>query len=98
MRVAFFSTKAYDRRFFDAANAPYRHEIHYLEPRLTRATVSLAHGFAVVCAFVNDQLDEPVLEALRAGGTKLIALRSSGYNHVNRAVAERSGITVVHVP
>lgn len=52
----------------------------------------------MVCAFVNDQLDKPVLEALRAGGTKLIALRSSGYNHVNRAVAERRGITVVHVP
>ncbi len=98
MRVAFFSTKAYDRRFFDAANAAHAHEVLYLEPRLTPATARLAHGFEVVCAFVNDQLDKAVLETLRAGGTTMIALRSGGYNHVDLAVAKQSGLTVVHVP
>ncbi len=35
MRVAVFSTKPYDRHFLDAANASARHELAYLEPRLT---------------------------------------------------------------
>lgn len=98
MRVAFFSTKPYDRRFFDAANATHRHDIAYLEPRLMLETASLARGCEAVCAFVNDRLDATVLEALRAGGTRSIALRSAGYNHVDLAAAARLGFTVVHVP
>lgn len=98
MKIAFFSTKPYDRRFFDATNDPRRHEILYLEPRLTAATASLAHDCPAVCAFVNDQLDADVLRALHAGGTRLIALRSAGYNHVDLAAARHLGLTVVHVP
>lgn len=98
VNIAFFSTKPYDRRFFDAANAARHHAITYLEPRLTAATASLASGHAVVCAFVNDQLDVAVLTALQAGGTRLIALRSAGYNHVDLAAARRLGLAVIHVP
>ena len=98
MNVAFFSTKPYDRRFFTAANAPHGHAITFLEPRLTPETASLAHGHEVVCAFVNDQLPAPVLEVLRAGGARLIALRSAGFNHVDLVAARRLGLTVVHVP
>jgi D-lactate dehydrogenase len=98
MRIAFYSAKPYDRRFFDAANRPHGHEIDYLETRLTAATARLARDSAVVCAFVNDRLDAPVLEALAAGGTRLIALRSAGYNHVDLPAARRLGLVVVHVP
>lgn len=98
MRVAFFSTKPYDRTFFTKTNASRGHVLSFLEPRLTPETVSLARGFEAVCAFVNDQLDAGVLEVLAAGGTRLVALRSSGYNHVDLPAATRLGLTVVHVP
>lgn len=98
MDVAFFSTKPYDRRFFEAANTVSPHRITYLEPRLTPETTSLASGHEVVCAFVNDQLYADVLTPLRAGGTRLIALRSAGYNHVDLQAARHLGLTVVHVP
>jgi D-lactate dehydrogenase len=38
MRVAVFSTKPYDRAFLEAGNASHRHELHFLEPRLTTDT------------------------------------------------------------
>lgn len=98
MTIAFFSTKAYDRDFFTAANRANNLSITYLEPRLTRETASLAHGHVAVCAFVNDQLNAGVLEALHAGSTRLIALRSAGYNHVDLTAAARLGMTVVRVP
>ncbi len=98
MRIAFYSAKPYDRRFFDAANKQHGHEIDYLETRLAPATARLAHGSEAVCAFVNDRLDAGVLEQLAAGGTRLIALRSAGYNHVDLTAARRLGLTVVHVP
>ena len=98
MRVAVFSTHAFDRRFFDAANATRGHALHYLEPRLSAATVALAGGFPAVCAFVNDRLDAEVLTTLWGGGTRLIALRSAGFNHVDVPRARDLGFAVARVP
>jgi D-lactate dehydrogenase len=51
-----------------------------------------------VSAFVNDRLDAAVLQALAAGGTRLIALRCAGFNHVDLPAAADAGIRVVRVP
>jgi D-lactate dehydrogenase len=98
MKVAFFSTKPYDRKFFDEANAAYGHEITYFDTRLTRQTLRLAEGHECACAFVNDQLDASVLIALAAQGTRMIALRCAGFNNVDVNSAKELGVTVVRVP
>ncbi|CAN5836485.1 2-hydroxyacid dehydrogenase [soil metagenome] len=98
MRVALFSSKPHDRESLNAANARHRHELVFLEPRLTTATAALAAGFPAVAAFVNDQLGADVLEELAAGGTRLIALRSAGFNHVDLDAAGELGLTVARVP
>jgi D-lactate dehydrogenase len=98
MRIAFFSTHPFDREFFDEANVDGRHDLHYLEPQLTAATTVLAHGHPVVCAFVNDILDASVLTELGAGGTRMVALRSAGFNHVDLAAARALGLTIARVP
>ena len=98
MKVAVFSSKNYDRKFLDGANGNLGHELVFLEPRLTSETAVLAAGFPAVCAFINDRLDADTLHSLAAGGTKLIALRSAGFNNVDLAVAAELGMTVVRVP
>ena len=98
MRIAMFDTHRYEREAFETANATFAHEITFLEPRLMSVTAALARDHAVVCSFVNDKLDERTLTALREGGTRLIALRSAGYNHVDLAAATRLGLPVVRVP
>lgn len=98
MRVAVFSTKPYDRKFLDAANAGAGHELVYLESRLTLRTVAAAEGAGAVCAFVNDELDGSVLAALLQQGIRLIALRSAGFNNVDLVVARDLGVTVARVP
>jgi D-lactate dehydrogenase len=98
MRVAVFSTKAYDRRFLDAANGGFGHRIDYFEARLDASTVALAEGFPAVCVFVNDRVDAAVLEALARGGTRIVALRCAGYNNVDLDAAQRLGVAVVRVP
>ncbi len=96
--IRMFSAKSYDRVGFDAANADHGHDIVYLEPRLDCQTVGLAAGAEVICAFVNDDLSEPVIDALAAGGTSVIALRCAGFNNVDLDAARRHGMTVVRVP
>lgn len=98
MKVAVFSTKAYDWQFLSAANSLSQHELVYFEPRLNRDTAILAAGFAAVCVFVHDQVDAPTLEILAAHGTHLVALRCAGFNNVDLKAAADLGITVVRVP
>jgi D-lactate dehydrogenase len=98
MKIAVFSTKAYDREFLWAASEGRGHDLHFFEPALARETARLAEGFPTVCVFVNDRLDAEVLEQLAAGGTRLIALRCAGFNNVDLEAAERLGIRVVRVP
>ena len=98
MRVAVFSTKSHDREFLGRANAGHRHDLVFLEPRLAPETAPLAAGFQAVCAFVNDMADREVLAALAAGGTRLVALRSAGFNNVDLEAARQLGITVARVP
>lgn len=98
MRIAVFDTRRHDRAALDEANATHGHELTFFEPRLTMQTASLANGFEVACSFVNDKLDRETLRSLRAGGVRLIALRSAGYNHVDLEAAAELAITVVRVP
>jgi D-lactate dehydrogenase len=98
MRLAVFDTHAYDREALAAAGPRYGHDITFFEPRLTRHTAALAAGFAAVCSFVNDRVDDAALATLHEGGTRLIALRSAGFNHVDLDAAARLGLVVVRVP
>lgn len=100
MDVVVFSTKSYDRTFLDEANARAGtpHAMRYIEARLTAESAPLAHGMLAVCAFVNDVLDRPVLETLAAGGTRMVALRSAGFNNVDLKAAADLGIAVGRVP
>lgn len=98
MRIAFFSTKSYDRVHFTRANQDTGHELVFFESRLSPETASLAQGFEGICAFVNDQLDGPVLDELAEGGVRLLALRSAGFNHVDMERVAALGMCAVHVP
>ncbi len=98
MKIAFFNTKSYDRNSFNTANAQHQHEITFFESHLSHETVSLAAGFPAVCIFINDYLDVEMLETLAKDGTKLIALRSAGFNHVDLVAAAKLGLVTVRVP
>ena len=98
MKTIVFSTKPYDRDFLEPACAKYRHELTFLEPRLTQETTELAKGFEAVCVFVNDRLDAAVLRSLAKQGVRVVALRCAGFNNVDLATARDLGMKVVRVP
>ncbi len=97
MRVAMFSAKSYERTLLEELNAGHRHELVYFDTRLGPGTVSLAAGFPVVSVVVNDVVDRDVLKQLAAGGTKLVATRSTGFNHIDLGAARELGVKVVRV-
>jgi D-lactate dehydrogenase len=99
MKTAVFSARRYDKTMLARANddAGAGHALRFLEDRLTSATAILAAGCEAVCVFVNDTVDAEVLEILARQGTRLVATRSTGYNHIDAAAAARLGIAVVRV-
>jgi D-lactate dehydrogenase len=97
MKIAVFSAKRYDREFLDAANVAHAHQLQYFESALGPESAALAAGHEAVCIFVNDVADAAVLEVLQRGGTKLVALRCTGFNNVDLAAAARLGLKVVRV-
>ena len=68
MKTAFFSTKPYDKRYFEAANGMHKHELRFFEPHLAIETTALAVGYPAICGFVNDQLNATVLRVLAQQG------------------------------
>ena len=83
MKIAFFDAKPYDMPGFDHSAAGTDLEIKYFETKLTEDTVSLAAGFDGVCVFVNDTVNENVVNKLYEMGVKVIALRCAGFNNVD---------------
>jgi len=98
LKLAFFSTKPYEKQFFEKINLKYNHKITFFDMRLTAEIISLVEGYPAVCVFVNDILDKSLLEKLFENGVKLVVLRSAGFNNVDIKAAQELGMAVVRVP
>lgn len=98
MKVAVFGTKPYDQQFLSRENKHFNHELSFIEASLNTTHAGLAAGFDAVCAFVNDNVDEPCLKLLADVGVKTIALRCAGFNNVDLHAAKALNIDVVRVP
>ncbi len=96
MRILFASARPYDRDPMESANHN-QHDLSFSEVTLDELTVQLAQGFDVVCGFVNDTFNAPVLQSLAANGTRLVTLRCTGFNNVDLDAARKSGIQVARV-
>ncbi len=82
-KIAFYDTKPYDEEFFREANKNNEFNIKFFESKLNADTAQLAKGCDGVCAFVNDTIDENVINTLYELGVKIIAMRCAGYNNVD---------------
>ncbi|CAN8099819.1 unnamed protein product [Discula destructiva] len=105
-KLAVFNTHTYDKDYITAAqearrstlSPPSAVELVFHDFPLSRDTASLAAGATAVCAFVNDDLSAPVLEALHANGVRAVLLRCAGFNNVNLDKAKELGLFVANVP
>ena len=97
MKIAFFDTKPYDIPGFEQFSAGTDLELKFFETKLNADTVSLAAGYDAVCVFVNDNVNEEVVNRLHELGVKAIALRCAGFNNVD-IKACRGKLRVFRVP
>ena len=96
MKIAVFSTCAYDQEFLEKYNTG--HQLLFFKQALNFDNVILTKDFDAVCLFVNDCADEQVLSALKKNGVNLVLLRCAGFNNVDVKAAAAIGIKILRVP
>ncbi|MFF8843359.1 2-hydroxyacid dehydrogenase [Streptomyces sp. NPDC015127] len=100
MQIIAYGVLADERNYLESAfNEAFEgaHTLRCLELFLDKDTVPIASGYESVLTSVNDTLDAEVLGALAAGGTRLIAQRSTGYNNIDLRAAGDCGLAVSRV-
>ncbi len=97
MKIAFYSTKPYDKLRFEPLGKEYGFDIHFIETSCNAETVFMAKGHDAICIFVNDYVDAEMIDMLYEMKVKAILLRSAGYNHVDVKAAEDK-LVVLRVP
>ncbi|MBQ8567446.1 MAG: 2-hydroxyacid dehydrogenase [Clostridia bacterium] len=97
MKIAFFDAKPYDKDSFEKYINNTEISIKYFDTKLNEDTVELANGYEGVCAFVNDDINKNVIDALCSYGITILVMRCAGYNNVDIKYA-KGKIRVARVP
>ncbi|MFC9248550.1 2-hydroxyacid dehydrogenase [Streptomyces sp. NPDC057136] len=96
MEILAFGVQSDEKPLIENAFAG-QHEVRCLDVFLNRDTAPIAAGYEIISTSVNADLSGKVLQTLAAGGTQMIAQRSTGFNNIDLDVAERLALRVARV-
>ncbi|MBC7272659.1 MAG: 2-hydroxyacid dehydrogenase [Streptomyces sp.] len=96
MEILAFGVQADEKPLIENAFRGH-HEVRCLDVFLNADTAPIAAGHEIICTSVNCDLGHQVLQTLAAGGTQMVAQRSTGFNNIDLGVAERLAMTVARV-
>ncbi|MGC5401663.1 2-hydroxyacid dehydrogenase [Streptomyces sp. DT20] len=96
MEILAFGVQSDEKPLIEKAFAG-KHEVRCLDVFLNQDTAPIAAGYEAVSTSVNADLGSGVLQTLAAGGTQMIAQRSTGFNNIDLDVAERLAMRVARV-
>lgn len=94
MKIGFFNIRADEEEFYQ--QALQGNEIDCFAESITPERLPLKRDYEVLSVFTDSKVDASVIDALP--NLKLIAARSTGFDHIDLAHATQKGITVVNVP
>jgi D-lactate dehydrogenase len=94
MKIAVFEAERWEREVFDELSAV--HEIEFFEEPLTVANADQHRDVDAVSTFIYSKLGSEALGKMPR--LKLIATRSTGFDHIDIEYCKDKGITVCNVP
>lgn len=92
--VAVFEAEPREERYFGDLLTGF--DIRFLRDPLQEGNSGLASDAQVISVFIHSRVTREVLERLPA--VRLIATRSTGYDHIDLAACAERGVTVANVP
>lgn len=94
MKLAIFEIEEWEHEAFEPLNRA--HEVIFVPGRLTAHTAANYADIEMISTFVHSELNHTTLKSLP--NLKLIATRSTGFDHIDTAYCREHGITVCNVP
>ncbi|MBU6426924.1 hydroxyacid dehydrogenase [Patescibacteria group bacterium] len=99
-KIAFFETADDEREqlraSIDKAAEFAGATVSFTAEKLNAKTVELAKDADIVCVFINSNINKDIIDKLPS--LKLIATRSTGFDHIDCAYAAAKGIKVANMP
>lgn len=94
MKIGFFNIRGDEEEFYQ--QALQGNEIDCFNESITPDRLPLKRDYEVLSVFTDSKVDASVIDSLP--DLKLIAARSTGFDHIDLAHATQKGISVVNVP
>jgi len=94
MKIIIFETKSWEKKFFNKALKG--HDLKFIKEPISLENCQLAGGAEVISVFITSKVTAEILNKLP--NLKLIATRSTGFDHIDLAVCQNKNITVCNVP
>lgn len=94
MKIAFFDLEGWEEELIRKRFAG--HDLYLTGERLDAKRLGDAAGAEVVSVFINSPMDRTAIEAFP--DLKLIATRSTGFDHVDRSACKERSVAISYVP
>lgn len=94
MKIAIFETKPWEKKFFNRALKGQN--LVYIKEPLSLENLAPAADCEIVSTFIASKVKSEILNKLP--GLKMIATRSTGFDHIDIKVCKHKNITVCNVP
>lgn len=94
MNIAIFDLKDWEKPLFKTCLK--KHKLSFFSEPIEKVNLKKLAKVEAISAFISSDITKKALDALP--NLKLIATRSTGYDHIDMAETKRRGITVVNVP
>ena len=94
MKIAFFETSPSDQDYLSRMLT--EHELFFSAEPLTEKNAPHAGSYEIISVFIYSAVNHSVIEQLK--NVRLIATRSTGFDHIDIAVCREKNIAVSNVP
>lgn len=94
MNIAIFDLKAWEKKMFKSCLS--QHKLYFFEKPIQEVNLKKLKNIEAITMFITSKVDKQVLDAFP--NLKLIATRSTGFDHINAAETTAKAITLVNVP
>lgn len=95
IKVAFFSIPAKEKNYLNKRFDKNKYELYFFKDNLNSGN-SILKEIDVLSVFIYDKVDKEIID--KAKKLKLIATRSTGFNHIDIEYAKKKNISVCNVP
>ncbi len=94
MNISIFDVKPWEKNLF--SKALKKHKVTYFTQPIQKVNIKKLQKTEVISCFITSKLDKKIIDQLPS--LKLVATRSTGFDHIDTETLEKRAIKVMNVP